>query len=186
MKLGLAFLLVAALPLRALAQDDPSGTPEPGSGGSGMIATDGTRSIGVGVEQTLGGIGSATFVYDAGRWHIDALLGFRTVDVGADDYREISLAGRFFFTIHRAERADFSIGGGIGLINTDLADEGGTAIHLEGAAKIRAFLVPNVALSASLGLLIVASDDEDLIDDADTISLGNAQLGGAFGLTYFF
>jgi Tfp pilus assembly protein PilZ len=50
---------------------------------------------------------------------------------------------------------------------------------LEGAAQIRAFIVPNVALSASAGLGLV------LTKDNNSATIGG-QLGGTFGVTYFF
>lgn len=183
----LALVLVGALAGPALAQDDPTGAPPPGSGGGGVVGTDGTRTFGIGVEQTLGGIGSATFVYDAGRWHIDALLGFSTIDVDAgDDVRRVMFAGRFFWVIHTAERADLGLGGGLGVVDTRVGDESQNNLHVEVAAQIRAFLVPSVALTASIGLVLVTGDDPAGTGDSDSLTAFGAQLGGAFGLTYFF
>lgn len=148
--------------------------------GGGVVGSDGHRSIGVGVEQTLGGISGATFVYDAGIFHIDGILGFANRDTGGpDDQRTIALAGRFLYLISRAERADLGVGGGLGIVNVSQGDQDATAIDIEVMAQIRAFLVPNVALSASLGLVILSGDAPDAI-------IFGGQLGGAFGLTYFF
>jgi hypothetical protein len=141
------------------------------------------RGIGVGAEATLTGIVGGTFVYDAQAFHIDALLG------GSFEHNDSSLAvaGRFFFPVHRSQYADFSVGPGIGFVHTTHDPDGdgplgrvsATPIHLEGAAQIRAFIVPNVALSASAGLGIV------LTDNNNSAVIGG-QLGGSFGVTYFF
>jgi hypothetical protein len=142
------------------------------------------RGIGVGAEATLTGIVGGTFVYDAEAFHIDALLGGSF----APDTSTLAVAGRFFFPIHRSQSADFSIGPGIGLQHVVIHDpdgpgprtsESSNPIHLEGAAQIRAFIVPNVALSASVGLGTV------LTKDNNTLTIGG-QLGGSFGVTYFF
>lgn len=118
------------------------------------------RGIGVGAEATLTGIVGGTFVYDAEAFHIDALLG------GSFQHNDSSLAvaGRFFFPVHRSQSADFSLGPGVGLMHVThdpdgdgpLARVSTNPVHLEGAAQIRAFVVPNVALSASAGLGIVS------------------------------
>jgi len=142
------------------------------------------RGIGVGAEATLTGIVGGTFVYDAESFHIDALLG------GSfnPDTSSLAVAGRFFFPVHRSQYADFSLGPGIGLVHVTNHDPDGNGpqtststnpIHLEGAAQIRAFIVPNVALSASAGLGVV------LTKDNNSATIGG-QLGGSFGVTYFF
>ncbi len=141
------------------------------------------RGIGVGAEATLTGIVGGTFVYDAEAFHIDALLGgsFQRND------STLAVAGRFFFPVHRSQYADFSLGPGIGFqhVSHDPDDNGpqgrqsSNPIHLEGAAQIRAFIVPNIALSASAGLGVV------LTKDNNSATIGG-QLGGSFGVTYFF
>ncbi|MEI9937606.1 MAG: hypothetical protein WDO69_10345 [Pseudomonadota bacterium] len=142
------------------------------------------RGIGVGAEMTTTGIAGATFVYDAEAFHIDALLGGSF----APDTSTFAVAGRFFFPVHRSQFADFSVGPGIGLEHVVVHDPDGPGpqtsvssnpIHLEGAAQIRAFIVPNVALSASAGLGVV------LTKDNNRATIGG-QLGGSFGVTYFF
>jgi hypothetical protein len=141
------------------------------------------RGIGVGAEATLTGIVGGTFVYDAEAFHIDALLGgeFRP------GYSAVAVAGRFFFPVHRSRFADFSLGPGVGLqhVSNDPDGDGpngrvsSNPIHLEGAAQIRAFIVENIALSASAGLGMV------LTKGNNTATIGG-QLGGSFGVTYFF
>jgi hypothetical protein len=141
------------------------------------------RGVGVGAEATLTGIVGGTFVYDAEVFHIDALLG------GSFQHNDSSLAvaGRLFFPVHRSQFADFSVGPGIGLVHVTHDPDGdgpqgrvsSNPVHLEGAAQIRAFIVPNVALSASAGLGIV------LTDNNNSAVIGG-QLGGSVGVTYFF
>jgi len=143
------------------------------------------RGIGVGAEMTLTGIMGATFVYDAAAWHVDALLGAQFLN----DESTLAVAGRLFFPLHRSQSADFSLGPGIGLQHVSIHDPDGdgpqtsqsrTPIHLEGAAQIRAFVVPNVALSATAGLGVVVNNDNN-----NSATIGG-QLGGSFGVTYFF
>lgn len=141
------------------------------------------RGIGVGAEATLTGIVGATFVYDAEAFHVDALLG------GSFQHNDSSLAiaGRLFFPVHRSQAADFSLGPGIGLVHVTHDPDGDgplgrvstNPVHVEGAAQIRAFLVPNVALSASAGLGVVVTDNNN------SATIGG-QLGGSLGVTYFF
>jgi hypothetical protein len=141
------------------------------------------RGPGVGAEATLTGIVGGTFVYDAAMFHVDALLGasFQHND------SSLAIAGRLFFPVHRSQSADFSLGPGIGLVHVTHDPDGdgplgrvsSNPIHLEGAAQIRAFVVPNVALSASAGLGIV------LTDNNNSATIGG-QLGGSVGVTYFF
>jgi hypothetical protein len=148
---------------------------------------------GIGIEQNLGGITGATFVYDAGTFHIDVLLGLDHISRNGPDSTGLGIAGRFFYVAHKMERADFGIGGGIGILRTELGDAHETNIELEAAAQIRVFVAPNVVALASLGLSIVTADNGSLPDgpiapggNGDTqIGLGG-QLFGGFGVTYFF
>ena len=142
------------------------------------------RGIGVGAEATLTGIVGGTFVYDAEAFHVDALLG------GSFQHNDSSLAvaGRLFFPVHRSQSADFSLGPGIGFVHVTHDPDGDgpegrqstNPVHLEGAAQIRAFIVPNIALNATAGLGVVVNNK-----DANSVTIGG-QLGGSFGVTYFF
>ena len=143
------------------------------------------RGIGVGVESTLTGIVGGTFVYDAAAWHLDAILGAAF----KHDYSEVDVAARFFFPLHRSQYADFSVGPGVGLAHVSVHDpddagpatsSSSTPIHVEGAAQIRAFIVPNVALNATGGLGVVLNKEND-----NSATFGG-HLGGSFGVTYFF
>ncbi|HEY5376250.1 MAG TPA: hypothetical protein VIK01_21365 [Polyangiaceae bacterium] len=141
------------------------------------------RGFGVGAEATLTGIVGATFVYDTDLFHIDALLGaaFR------QNESSLAVAGRLFFPVHRSQSADFSVGPGIGLVHVTQDPDGGgplgrvstNPVHVEGAAQIRAFVVPNIALSATAGLGAVFTKN-------DNSAIIGGQVGGSFGVTYFF
>jgi hypothetical protein len=154
------------------------------------------HGIGVGVAQTLAGISGATFVYDASAFHIVGLLGFQSVDRDpAADSSAFALGGEFLFHVSTTAQSDFSLGGGITIVEVNnapgLGDE--TNIDLEGLAQIRAFIVPNVALSASLGLLIATANDVTILGNGaivdgggkNSIGLGG-QVVGNLGVTYFF
>ncbi|HEY3253304.1 MAG TPA: hypothetical protein VGJ91_05130 [Polyangiaceae bacterium] len=142
------------------------------------------RGIGVGAEATLTGIVGGSFVYDAAAFHVDALLGaaFHHND------SSVAVAGRLFFPVHRSQSADFSLGPGIGFMHVTNDPDGDgpngrqstNPIHLEGAAQIRAFVVPNIALNATAGLGVVFNNKND-----NNATIGG-QLGASFGVTYFF
>lgn len=139
--------------------------------------------VGVGAEATTTGIVGGMFVYDASLFHIDALLGG---EFNSDD-SVVRVAGRLFFPLHTSPSADFSIGPGIGFERTTRHPGGEppppsvsvNSVHLEGAVQIRAFIVQNVALSASAGVGAVFTN-------GNNSAVIGGQLGGALGITYFF
>ena len=52
---------------------------------------------GVGIEENLGGLSGGSFVYDAGKFRIDAILGIaHTSDRGNGSDTVFGLGGRFF------------------------------------------------------------------------------------------
>jgi hypothetical protein len=163
--LPLAVLLaILAAPRSAHAQD------------MSMPNASSATGIGVGVESLLSGPTGPTIVYQTPAFHIDGLLGFEHTQ---GDTTAILLAGRFYYQVHAGELSDFSIGGGVGMLNIDADAGNNTDLHLEAGAKIRVFLAPNVALSSSLGLAMVFSDGADF-----TGVVGDLQ--GTMGITYFF
>jgi hypothetical protein len=150
----------------ASASAELSGSGEMGAGGSG-------GGLGVGVQAMLEGPFGAAVIYDPGPWHIEGILGFFT-----NGQTALALGGRFYYHLHSSTAADFSVGGGLGIVNVSDDGDGFTDIHLEAGAQVRAFVVPNVAVSASLGLAIVAGD-------GDLVAL-TGQLVGGLGISYFF
>jgi hypothetical protein len=149
---------------------------------------------GIGVEQDLGGLTGGTFVWDGGSFRIDVLFGLAHLSIPGPDETDFGIGGRFWFVVHRMERADLGIGGGVAVVREEIGDQHETNIHIEGGAQIRAFIAPNVALLASLGLTIVTADNF-IINNSPVVGMTNnatgsvgvgGQLFGGFGLTYFF
>jgi hypothetical protein len=155
------------------------------------------HGIGLGATRTLAGISGGTFVYDTSSFHVTGLIGFVTAsDDPGPDTTAFALGGQFWYHLHHTSQSDFSVGGGLTIVSFD---DGGADdvlnVDLEGGGHMRIFVVPNVALSASLGLLIAIGDDDGTIvgDDSllivsnaeSTIALGG-QVMAALGVTYFF
>lgn len=180
-------MLSLSVPLFMASSAVAQGAPE-------VVATSGEHGPGVGIEQNLGGMTGAAFSYDAARFHIDALLGYGHYnEAGDNDLSLFDVAGRFFFEVHEMPGADFSIGGGLGIVMTEVGDVSDTAIVLEGAAQIRVWIVPNVAFSGSLGFAFLTADDGQIVGGAvggvraaDSIYGIGGQLTGALGLFYYF
>jgi len=132
--------------------------------------------FGLGAEAMLTGLTGATLIYDATPWRADLLLGYQA---NGDD--SLAVAGRFFWVLHSSSAADFSVGPGVGLVhvaNGKDDEDDDLQLHLEAAAQIRAFIVPNVALSGTLGAGAV-------LGNSDRLEIGGQLIGGA-GLAYFF
>lgn len=187
-----AGLVVFSLGAAAQAQDPaptepPPSSPPPAvhrsSGGGG-----GGAGIGVGASQFLSfggpGIAVGQFVYDQSIWHIEGFLGFASVPVGGGDDRATTIvfgAGGWYH-LHSGASSDFSLGGLIGVATTSGPGASTTVTSFEPGALVRAFLTPNVAAHARVGLAV---------DFGDTGSGGTevylqGQVVGAFGFTYFF
>src|SRR5262245_43258444 len=145
-------LLLALLTAGSAFAEEAGG----GGGGGGGGAKAG---LGVGAESFMasefGSLGGAVpllgaVVYDTRKWRAHGLVGMNSF--GATDF---FLGGRFFYVLHSSMAADFSLGGGLGLLmygdDQGPGDNDATDIILEGAAQIRAFVVPNVAIGASAG-----------------------------------
>jgi hypothetical protein len=139
-----------------------------------MASPSQSSGIGVGVESMLSGPSGPTVVYQTPSFHVEGILG-----VFDRANTTFLLAGRFYYQVHSGELSDFSLGGGLGLVNTDAPGDNETDIHLEAGAKIRVFLAPNVSLSSSLGMAVVA-------DDANDTAIIAGRLQGTMGITYFF
>lgn len=134
-------------------------------------ASAGRSGFGIGIAAMLSGPVGPSITYDARAWHIDAI--FAATDLGNST---IQAGGRFYYVVNRSDEADFSVGAGVGLV---AQNNGPDLLHVEGGAKIRAFIVSNVALSATLGMALIFGGGETNFDTP-------AQLQGMFGITYFF
>ncbi|MEM9490961.1 MAG: hypothetical protein AAGC55_17565 [Myxococcota bacterium] len=127
------------------------------------------RGFGLGAQVMLTGPVGASVTYDTGVFHIDGLLGL--------DDNDVTLGGRFFYRVHDRGVSDLSIGGGLAIV-----DEGDTDVHLEAGAKIRVWLVSNVAFNATVGVGLIIQGEDDAYND---LVLGG-QVTGLLGITYFF
>jgi hypothetical protein len=155
---------------------------------------------GVGIEGNLGGLSGASFVYDAGKFRFDGILGFAhssNAAGSANDPRDVTdfgIGGRFFYVVHRLERADLSLGGGLAILRESISGGGGseTNLQIELAAQIRVFIAPNVALSGSLGFVVTTADNYVIKEGPVTSSAGDGNFGiggqllAGFGVTYYF
>jgi hypothetical protein len=132
------------------------------------------RGVGVGYAAMLSGANGLSGSYDGGRWHADVLVGLSNNGTSS-----LELGVRGWFHLHSAAAADFSVGGGLGIINTNPPGPGDSQIvGIDVGLLIRAFVTSNVALSAFGGLGIQTGD-------SDLVAL-NAQPVGLLGLTYYF
>jgi hypothetical protein len=194
MRSGSAALLVILMwvtPAAAQDEADPLATPadpapvavapaEPVAEATmSAPASTGSRGpMGAGISSMLGpAVTGPTLVYDPGAFHLEAIVAFGN----QDPTTMIALGGRFWYHVHRGTRADFSVGGGLGFVTVDQdGADAQNSFDLEAGAQVRAFLVDNVAVSAALGLVVVAGDGPD-----DPIDL-RGDLFGAAGIVYFF
>ena len=165
----LAAMMTGALATPAFAQEPVT------------TATSGVPSIGVGAEAQLNGPGGAALVYDMGKVRINGILEF-----ASSNGTRIGLGGRVLWVVHQGGSADFSVGGGLGLINNNPEGPGDSAtdIRMEALAQIRAFLTTNVAVSSSLGFGVNLNDGAVGRND-DEFTFGAQFLTNA-GLVYYF
>ncbi|MCG8424793.1 MAG: hypothetical protein MJE77_43440 [Proteobacteria bacterium] len=133
------------------------------------------HGIGLGAQAMITGPVGGSVTYDAARFHIDGIVGIYDDDPGDDN--AVHMGARFYYKVHEKGVSDLSVGGGLGIIN-----EANTDLHIEGSAKIRVWLVSNVAFSTTLGIGFVIDGDEG--DDDDLALTG--QLNALLGITYFF
>ena len=157
---------------------------------AGTASAGGTPgSVGVGYESSLGAIDLGQFGtyrfdgvsvnYDGGDFHAGGLVGIR--DGGNDNDTDLTLGGRFYWHVGSTGSADFGVGGALTYATIDDRGDpngGASILYLEPGFQIRAFVVPNVALSVTGGLVIGAADAE---------GLGlTGQATGSAGVHYYF
>jgi hypothetical protein len=179
------FVCLAAAP--ASAQDAtpppaaPMNTPPPAASSSSM----GGAAIGVGAIQFLSGMTGGQFVYDAGMFHVEALLGYQYTSMPnngpSNTLLQFGVGG--WYHLARGSMADFSLGGSAGLVYASTSMGGGssTAFAIEPGAQARVFLSPNFALSGRVGIAITTGDN-----NTNTVISIAGQETAAFGFTYFF
>lgn len=166
----------------ASAQEDSYyDAPSAGSSSSSSRSSGGkAQGLFVGAESLLlgsapGGVdapgGAITVGWDASQWRVEGLIGLLFRDGAGTSF---GFGARGFYVVHKTKFADFGVGGLLGLVVG-----GGAVFLIEPSAQIRAFIVENVALTATLGMGIAVGDVR-----ATIALLG--QVTGGLGITYTF
>jgi hypothetical protein len=168
---SISLFLLCSLTLAASASAQDEGGERPGAigvGVSGMLVT------GPGFANQFAG---PTVVFQTPVFHIEGMLTFSDNDADGTD---MGIGGRFWYALSQTSRSDFSIGGGLALLIDDTpGGDDETDIEINVGAQIRAFIVSNVALSATLGFGVVVTDGDDFVGLIGDIT-------GAAGIVYFF
>lgn len=143
------------------------------------------NSIGVGAELQISGVGGLSVNYDAGKFHAGGFFGY--FDPAGGNNSTVDVGGRFFFHVASTATSDFSLGGGLGIENAnDAANPNNrhTDVFIEPSFQIRAFIVSNVALSFTGGIVIgiLNNDSREL----DLTSNTSGRLTGMAGIHYYF
>lgn len=134
-------------------------------------------SIGVGAEFQLSGIGGLSANFDAGRFHVGGFFGY--FDPRGPDNSTVDVGGRFFYHVASTASADFGLGGSLGIQSAvNGAGDRVSNVFIEPSFQIRAFIVPNVALSFTGGIEIGAADASELNLTGNIIGEG--------GIHYYF
>jgi len=189
------FLVAAILTLSsAQAQStEASATITPASSGHG-------RGIGVGAVTMLNGTSGALFTWGSagGGLHVDGLFGlhhYHPGGPGTNNVTDFTIGGRFWYHVHAGAFADFSLGGGVGIINWSTGVPGSnsnTDVSMEVGGQIRAFIVPNVALLADLGLGVTFGNNDNVLIGSQSFGGSGSPEGGSgfvvgtLGIAYFF
>jgi hypothetical protein len=179
----LVIVLLTALARPAHAQAAAGAVSAGGSGGAG---------IGVGASAFVSGLSGAQVVYDTSRWHIEGLLAFVTSHGGNPNgprFTTFNFGVSGWWHLHLGASSDFSLGGGVGIVNQAGGGVSNVSEIIEPGAQIRAFVTPNVAVHAMIAFPIVLGDDvasQDNIAGRNTSFGFNSQVLAGFGFTYFF
>jgi hypothetical protein len=125
-----------------------------------------------------------------GGFHADGFFGLRHDSPNGNSSTSFNIGGRFWYHVHAAQFADFSLGGGLGLWhwNTNPGNPNNDSrldLALQVGGQIRAFIVPNVALLADLGLGVTFSQTDNLLIGAQSVG-GGRFVDGTLGIAYFF
>jgi hypothetical protein len=137
-------------------------------------------SIGVGAEFEIRGAGGLSANYDAGKFHVGGFLGY--FNPAGDNNTEIDFGGRFFFHLASTASSDFGIGGILGIQNVPNGNDRQSILIIEPGFQIRTFVVPNVALSFTVGMEIGSAVSGPSSDELNIT--GN--IVGQGGIHYYF
>ena len=137
-------------------------------------------ALGVGINGFLidGLATGPSVVFQTPAFHIEGILA--ALDDGGDDL-DVGIGGRFWFAVSQTSRSDFSIGGGLALLidEDEATGDDETDVEIDLGAQLRAFIVPNVAISATAGFAVVVTDGDDFVGLV-------GDLLGQLGVVYFF
>lgn len=185
---GLA-LCAAASPAFAQTEPPPPPATAPPPNSAPMTSIGG-GAFGVGAVEWLGNVGAnglgnltgAQVVYDQPMFHVEGVIGFghSSFNGGSGTTFDFGVAG--WYHLARGTNADFSIGGGVGLLYGSASPGGSsTGFTIEPGAEARVFLTPNFTLNARVGFAITTGDN----NAPTNFSLGGQETA-ALGFTYFF
>ena len=187
------FVAAATLTASSAFAQAPTTTASGAASGHG-------RGIGLGAMTMLNGVSGllVTWGSSGGGFHLDGFAGLHHYNPGApNNTTDFSLGGRFWYHLHAASFADFSLGGGVGIIRW-VQDPGGGGesdnldVSLEVGGQIRAFIVPNVALLADLGVGATFGGNDNILIGGQTVTGAGSPEGGSnfavgtLGIAYFF
>ena len=130
----------------------------------------------VGLDTEVGGV---SMNYDAGLFHVGAVLGYERVKPAVGEAKtNFEVGARFFYHVHSAGQADFGIGGEVGIAEVPMGTGHDTHLFIDPGFQIRAFVTPNVALSFTAGVVLGTVD-------ANSIAIGG-QVNALAGFHYYF
>jgi hypothetical protein len=187
------FVAAATLTASSAFAQAPATTASGAASGHG-------RGIGLGAMTMLNGVSGllVTWGSSGGGFHLDGFAGLHHYNPGApNNTTDFSVGGRFWYHLHAASFADFSLGGGVGIIRW-VQDPGGGGesdnldVSLEVGGQIRAFIVPNVALLADLGVGATFGGNDNILIGGQTVTGAGSPEGGSnfavgtLGIAYFF
>lgn len=159
------------------------------------------RGIGVGAATMLNGTSGAlvTWGSSGGGLHVDGIFGLHHYRDDDTHYTtSFAVGGRFWYHVHASTFADFSLGGGIGLTSWTFnpgapGSDSRLDLSLEVGGQIRAFIVPNVALVADLGLGATFGNYDNIMIGGQSVTGSSEPEGpannfvvGTLGIAYFF
>lgn len=137
----------------------------------------GPEGVGVGIETTVAGVAGPSINFATPNFHVGGLLAFN--DPAGADNTQVTLGGRFFYHVHSTASSDFGVGANLTYVHRPVPALGEIdEVFIEPSFQFRAFVVPNVALSVTGGIVLGAAD-------ASGVAFDGALTGGA-GVHYYF
>ncbi len=191
------FLIGASAYAQAPAAE--GGTPGGSSASASFVSanTSRGRGLGIGAVTMLNGTSGMLATWGTSGFHVDGIFALHRYVPNGNATTAFTLGGRGWYHVHAASFADFSVGAGLGLVRW-VSDPGTRTsdthwdVALEVGGQMRAFIVPNVALIADLGLGITFGTNDDILLGGQSVTGSGSPGGGpnfvsgTLGLAYFF